>query len=190
MDKEIPAMSWLKRILKGHSLSNSQGRLIMDKEIPAMLWLKRILKGHSDRIYRLAWSPDGVILATPSRDCSVKLWNAETGELLYSINEPSHVNCVAWSPDGSRLAIGGDNNLIQVWDVSNKCEILRMDGVFGTYGSFMVTRWTIACFCYKPFVTNLGYKYKKIILFFRKKWFWRSSSMCSLVSGWKYVSNR
>jgi small GTP-binding protein len=103
----------------------------MIKKIPISFRFKRLLRGHFDRIYRLAWSPDGTILATPSRDYSVRLWNAETGELLYSINEHSHVNCVAWSPDGRRLAIGADNNTIQIWDINNNYEILKMKGVFG-----------------------------------------------------------
>ena len=36
----------------------------------------------SDTVLAVAWSPDGKTLASGSRDNSVKMWSAETGECL------------------------------------------------------------------------------------------------------------
>ena len=39
------------------------------------------LHGHSDSVTGIAWSPDGGRIATGSKDTSVRIWNAETGEI-------------------------------------------------------------------------------------------------------------
>src|SRR6266700_337327 len=37
--------------------------------------------GHDDNIFALAWSPDGQIIASGGRDCSIQLWKPVSGEL-------------------------------------------------------------------------------------------------------------
>lgn len=53
----------------------------------------------------LAWSPEGQILATGSRDRSVRLWNPidENARLLNPFS--GEISVLAWSPDGAFLAI-------------------------------------------------------------------------------------
>ncbi|MBD2065985.1 tetratricopeptide repeat protein [Leptolyngbya sp. FACHB-671] len=78
--------------------------------------------GHSDLVRSVAISPDGQILASSSVDKTIKLWNLETGELLYTLEgHSSAVISVAFSPDGTTLASAsnlavGDGN-IKLWNV-------------------------------------------------------------------------
>jgi WD40 repeat protein len=66
-----------------------------------------VLRGHTQAITALAFSPDGELLATASRDQLVKLWNLSTGEAVLTIpGAEEQVNALAFSPDGKRLAIG------------------------------------------------------------------------------------
>ena len=41
----------------------------------------KLLVGHKDRIYSLAFSPTGEILAGGSRDKTIRLWDVDTGDL-------------------------------------------------------------------------------------------------------------
>src|SRR5450432_4373201 len=42
--------------------------------------LKAVLSGHEKEIITLAFSPDGALIATGSKDGTVRLWSAATGE--------------------------------------------------------------------------------------------------------------
>ena len=50
------------------------------------IWRERNrLEGHKDPVTHVSWSPDGSTLASASRDNTVKLWKAETGEVLHTL---------------------------------------------------------------------------------------------------------
>lgn len=54
-------------------------------ELPDGRTLRTPFSGHDDRISSLAYDPQGVILASGSRDTTVKLWDAHTGSLLRTL---------------------------------------------------------------------------------------------------------
>lgn len=84
------------------------------------LTLRQVLRGHTDGINRIAWSPDGKYLASPSLDKTIRIWDVSKGE--YAIILEGHtknVNSVAWSPDGQRLA-SGSNEGIYIWKIHDK----------------------------------------------------------------------
>ncbi len=80
---------------------------------------KNRLLGHSDEIRSLAWSSDGDILASGSKDGKIKLWN-EKGQELITLRAPSEVFSVAWSPDGNLLATGGVDGTVKLWNREGK----------------------------------------------------------------------
>ena len=57
------------------------------------------------------FSPDGLTLATASKDMKVRIWNPATGELLQTLEDfASPVQTLAFSPDGRMLATGTDSD--------------------------------------------------------------------------------
>ena len=84
------------------------------------LKLRHTLRGHGSAVYRMALSPDGRILASPSQDRTVRLWNTESGRLVRTLRHGGSLVCVAWSPDGKRFASGGgyDDKQVTLWDAA------------------------------------------------------------------------
>ena len=72
-------------------------------------------------VYALAWSPDGMHLASGGQDQSAHVWNPTTGQQVgtyrshYSRGE---VLALAWSPDGQLLASGNNFGIGQVWETT------------------------------------------------------------------------
>ncbi|MEJ1932126.1 NB-ARC domain-containing protein [Nostoc sp. NIES-2111] len=69
------------------------------------------------RVYSLALSPDGKLLATGDQDGQIHLWQIADGKNLLTFK--AHENwvwTVAFSPDGQTLASGGHDGLVKLWD--------------------------------------------------------------------------
>jgi WD40 repeat protein len=65
----------------------------------------------------VAFSPDGLRLASTFSDQTVKIWDAQTGqEVLTLKGHAGAVTSVAYSPDGRRLASASADRTVRVWD--------------------------------------------------------------------------
>src|SRR5947209_16965414 len=77
----------------------------------------RKLKGHQGSVLGVAFSPDGTVLASCSRDKTIKLWNVRTGKLERTLTDhTADVYDVVFSPKGDLLASSGRDKTIKLWD--------------------------------------------------------------------------
>ncbi|GAB4492482.1 MAG: PD40 domain-containing protein [Anaerolineales bacterium] len=105
----------------------------LHRSLPSMR-LVRTYFGHTDRVYGIAYSPDGRLLASSSRDGSIKIWDASGAnrEALHTfiINpdpETHGATNVAFSPDGRLLAGVSGRGEIILWDTSTWQEVRQKD---------------------------------------------------------------
>ena len=74
------------------------------------------LSGHNAQVGSLAFSPDGMLLASGSNDRTIKLWDVQTGVVVKTFQY--HTNCiwsVSISADCTMIASGSDDNTIRLW---------------------------------------------------------------------------
>jgi WD40 repeat protein len=80
--------------------------------------IQNVLEGHSRPVAAVAFSPDGNRIVSGSFDNSIRVWDAETGEVVAGpfIDQSGSVTSVAFSPDGKRIVSGSYGKTILVWD--------------------------------------------------------------------------
>jgi WD40 repeat protein/GTPase SAR1 family protein len=99
------------------------------KNLPPGVKLVRTLRGHTDWIGRIAWSADGRMLASPSADKTIRIWDAETGECLRTLKgHKGSVYCVAFDQASRTLASGGQDRTVKLWTTASGQLFRMMDG--------------------------------------------------------------
>ncbi|MGG6265246.1 NB-ARC domain-containing protein [Leptolyngbya sp. AN03gr2] len=73
-------------------------------------------QGHLHWVFALAFSPDGRTLISGSGDQTLKVWNATTGELIRTLQNPEAIFCVVYSPDGQTVAIASGDHTVKLWN--------------------------------------------------------------------------
>lgn len=87
----------------------------------------RTIANHADWVTAIAWSDDGTRLVSGSRDKSVKVFDANSGELLVSY--PGHaaaVRGVAFLPDGKQVFSTGTDKKLHRWDVEGAKKVTEV----------------------------------------------------------------
>jgi WD40 repeat protein len=77
----------------------------------------RMLYGHSAEVLALAYSPDGGVLVSMSRDVTMRAWAAGSGEMLAVVKLPTKwMSSMHFSPDGATLITSERDDGIFIWD--------------------------------------------------------------------------
>ena len=90
---------------------------------------KLILSGHRDRVYSVAFSRFGGLLATASRDHDVRIWNVATGEQVARLQHGTAVQDAQFSPDDRWLITAASK--AGLWDVRDRELVLRLRATTG-----------------------------------------------------------
>lgn len=89
-------------------------------------------------VNRIAYSPDGKILACACFDKTIAFWDFKNKRMFFSPEKPSPF--IALHPDGQKLAFVIEENSIHVWDMLEEKEDLLISGISGQ----------VSCLTYSP----------------------------------------
>jgi WD40 repeat protein len=87
---------------------------------------RTLLEGHRDRVRSVEFSPDGTLLASASRDQSVRVWDGVTGDALVTLRHNSEVRDASFSPDGRWVVTAAFRAAL--WDPRSGLPVVRLQG--------------------------------------------------------------
>jgi WD40 repeat protein len=83
---------------------------------------------HEDSIQAIAFSPEGDVIATGSEDNTVRITDAQTGDLVKVLAAHSEtITGLAYSPDGQMLLSASRDRNIRLWDTTTYEEITTIE---------------------------------------------------------------
>ncbi len=95
----------------------------------------RIYRGHYESVYAVAWQQKSTRIASGGHDGTVQVWDALTGNRLFTrpsstsplnaTGSPDEISALVWSPDGKYIGIGQIvGATVTVWDVPRRRDTL------------------------------------------------------------------
>ena len=94
--------------------------------------LRLTLRGHTSDVWDVAYSPDGTQVATASWDGTAKIWDAKTGQELYTLEgHCKALQDVAYSPDGNQLATADEDGRVILWNPNTGEQSVKLMGHAG-----------------------------------------------------------
>ena len=77
------------------------------------------IKEHEADVLSVAFNPDGSLLASGSKDRTIRLWDAATGDPISTLTgHEDAIRDVTFSPDGRTIASGSLDTTVRVWNVA------------------------------------------------------------------------
>ncbi|MBC8116666.1 MAG: hypothetical protein H7062_19910, partial [Candidatus Saccharimonas sp.] len=90
------------------------------------------LRKHTDWILSLAFSPEGLLLASGDRFGALQVWEAQSGKEFHTLRgHVGPVHSVSWSADSERLLSAGQDGTLRFWDMHQGTQIEKWNGDVG-----------------------------------------------------------
>jgi len=103
--------------------TGAEDKLVRVYDIATQAML-RSLAGHAMEIFSIDWTSNGQYILSGSGDKSIRVWEAEEGECVYTLlrpdkpaDGPTGITCVAVSPDNQVVAAGSLDKSIRFWGI-------------------------------------------------------------------------
>ncbi|BAZ08719.1 peptidase C14 caspase catalytic subunit p20 [Calothrix sp. NIES-4071] len=77
--------------------------------------LIKTIKATNTEINHISFSPDGRLIASASKDNTVKVYSVDSDQLLYILNHTAEVYGINFSPDGEIIASASVDKTIKLW---------------------------------------------------------------------------
>lgn len=113
----------LQQLLAADSLGARAADAVVNKRRDALKIIENPPRTDNEGVTpvrSVAISPDGTRIVSGNDDHTARVWDANTGSLISSLNVGGDrpVWSVAFSPDGRSIATGSGNRVLQVWDAN------------------------------------------------------------------------
>ena len=94
------------------------------------------LKGHKEYVTCIAFSQDGNLIATGSKDKTVRLWHTKTGENTITLTgHEERVFAAVFSSDGKTIVTASSDETVRLWDAHTGDHLRTIKGdTFGLKG--------------------------------------------------------
>jgi WD40 repeat protein len=140
--RELPALGRFNGLVRSAVLSPDGQRIATGSQKTVQIWDAQTGREffalplrYQAAAWRLAFSPNGKLLATACADATVRVWNAVTGADVHTFRHRTRVFSVAFSPNGRLLASGDGDGQVKLWDPTTRQEVRTLAGhtdyVFG-----------------------------------------------------------
>lgn len=114
----LSALCIILSIMMGFGAATAQesGRQPITADNASMVTQVGVLEGHEGAANTVAFSPNGMLLASGGEDFAVQLWEIETGEQTLFEGHTNEVTAVGFNGDGTLLASTGFDYTVLIWD--------------------------------------------------------------------------
>jgi WD40 repeat protein/serine/threonine protein kinase len=113
------------------SSSYSSAQKLQEQCQSGLQWKNAKVKNfaqHSNAVGSVAFSPDGLMLASGSKDKTIQIWDLATGKSLRTFaGDSSSIWSVAFDSNGTRLATGTGFWRVMLWDLKTGQVIRSLD---------------------------------------------------------------
>ncbi|HCI79662.1 MAG TPA: hypothetical protein DHW02_08225, partial [Ktedonobacter sp.] len=112
--------------------------LLWNVQTGDLLWPLRKPSAYDEAVYTLAFSPNGKFLASGGKDCTVRIWDVDSGDQLNMLEgHTDWVWSVAFSRDSDMIASGSEDQSVRTWEVKTGKRLNILSGHTGRV-------WTVA----------------------------------------------